>query len=180
MTRPYIFVKLDAELEAELVELLVCYDLCEIDDISAWRMLTEGAAEPVPKILLIDCNVRHDSESERVNKAPGRSCRAPHYLVSHQNHQFHNGREGPRPPPPTRRKGHVHCPYAFQCFLTGSAENNIAHVKRLVQHVDMRNPDPGPSRYTSLAWAAVCGSEDTFDYLLGAGHDDEELSKVRH
>ncbi|KAH7105573.1 ankyrin [Auriculariales sp. MPI-PUGE-AT-0066] len=56
-------------------------------------------------------------------------------------------------------------------------ENNLAHVKRLVQRVDMRNPDPGSSRYTSLAWAAVCGSEDTFDYLLASGHDDEELSK---
>lgn len=43
----------------------------------------------------------------------------------------------------------------------------------------MRNPDPGPLRYTSLAWAAVCGNEDVFDYLLSNGHDDEELSKVR-
>ncbi|KZW04106.1 ankyrin [Exidia glandulosa HHB12029] len=56
-------------------------------------------------------------------------------------------------------------------------ENNLAHVKRLIQRVDMRNPDPGPLRYTSLAWAAVCGNEDVFDYLLQSGHDDEELSK---
>lgn len=41
----------------------------------------------------------------------------------------------------------------------------------------MRNPDPGPLRYTSLAWAAVCGSEDVFEYLLSNGHDEEELSK---
>lgn len=42
----------------------------------------------------------------------------------------------------------------------------------------MRNPDPGPERYTSLAWAAVLGHEETFEYLLQMGHDDEELSKV--
>ena len=42
----------------------------------------------------------------------------------------------------------------------------------------MRNPDPGPKRYTSLAWAVVEGNEDTFEFLLNAGHDDEELSRV--
>ena len=57
-------------------------------------------------------------------------------------------------------------------------ENNLALVKRLVQRTDMRNPDPSQERYTSLAWAAVCGCEDTFEYLLSMGHDDEELSKV--
>ncbi|CAG8475241.1 1974_t:CDS:2, partial [Acaulospora colombiana] len=41
----------------------------------------------------------------------------------------------------------------------------------------MRNPDPAPARYTSLAWAAVCGCEDIFEYLLLMCHDDEELSK---
>jgi len=41
----------------------------------------------------------------------------------------------------------------------------------------MRNPDPAPRRFTSLAWAAVLGHEETFEYLLSAGHDDEELSK---
>ncbi|KAG9053273.1 hypothetical protein FS842_008409 [Serendipita sp. 407] len=41
----------------------------------------------------------------------------------------------------------------------------------------MRNPDSGGSRYTSLAWAAVCGHEDVFEFLLSMGHDDEELSK---
>lgn len=51
-------------------------------------------------------------------------------------------------------------------------------MKRLIQRTDLRNPDPGPSRYTSLAWAAVCGHEETFEYLLQMGHDDEELSKV--
>ena len=43
---------------------------------------------------------------------------------------------------------------------------------------DIRNTDPGPSRYTSLAWAAVHGHEEIFDYLLNMGHDEEELSRV--
>lgn len=42
----------------------------------------------------------------------------------------------------------------------------------------MRNPDPGTKRYTSLAWAAALGHEETFEFLLTAGHDDEELSRV--
>lgn len=56
-------------------------------------------------------------------------------------------------------------------------DNNLSLVKRLVQRTDMRNPDSVASRYTSLAWAAVCGCEETFEYLLLMGHDDEELSK---
>ncbi|KAH7887636.1 ankyrin repeat-containing domain protein [Phlebopus sp. FC_14] len=56
-------------------------------------------------------------------------------------------------------------------------ENNLFLVKRLIQRTDMRNPDPAPKRYTSLAWAAVLGHEETFEFLLTAGHDDEELSK---
>ena len=44
----------------------------------------------------------------------------------------------------------------------------------------MRNPDPSMRRFTSLAWAAVLGHEDIFEFLLYAGHDDEELSKVSH
>jgi ankyrin repeat protein len=44
----------------------------------------------------------------------------------------------------------------------------------------MRNPDSGPRRYTSLAWAVVEGNEDMFEFLLNAGHDDDELSRVRH
>jgi ankyrin repeat protein len=43
----------------------------------------------------------------------------------------------------------------------------------------MRNPDPGPKRYTSLAWAAAEGNEEMFEFLLDAGHDDDELSRVR-
>ena len=58
------------------------------------------------------------------------------------------------------------------------SENNLFLVKRLIQRTDMRNPDPAPKRYTSLAWAAVLGHEDTFEFLLTAGHDEEELSKV--
>ena len=44
----------------------------------------------------------------------------------------------------------------------------------------MRNPDPTNKRYTSLAWAAVLGHEETFEFLLSEGHDDREYSKVRH
>lgn len=58
------------------------------------------------------------------------------------------------------------------------AENNLFLVKRLIQRTDMRNPDPGAKRYTSLAWAATFGHEETFEFLLTAGHDDEELSRV--
>lgn len=43
----------------------------------------------------------------------------------------------------------------------------------------MRNPDPTHKRFTSLAWAAVLGNEETFEYLLNAGHDEEEHSRVR-
>lgn len=42
----------------------------------------------------------------------------------------------------------------------------------------MRNPDPAPRRLTSLAWAALLGHEETFEFLLAAGHDDRELSRV--
>ena len=42
----------------------------------------------------------------------------------------------------------------------------------------MRNPDPTYRRYTSLAWAAALGHEETFEWLLSAGHDDAELSRV--
>ena len=59
------------------------------------------------------------------------------------------------------------------------SENNLFLVKRLIQRTDMRNPDTAPRRYTSLAWAATLGHEETFEFLLSAGHDDEELSKVR-
>lgn len=63
--------------------------------------------------------------------------------------------------------------------LRSFQDNNLFQVKRLIQRTDIRNPDPGPRRYTSLAWAAVLGHEETFDFLLVEGHDDEELSKVR-
>ncbi|TFK43416.1 ankyrin repeat-containing domain protein [Crucibulum laeve] len=56
-------------------------------------------------------------------------------------------------------------------------ENNLFLVKRLIQRTDMRNSDPTYRRYTSLAWAAVLGHEETFEFLLSAGHDEEELSK---
>ncbi|CUA70079.1 Protein phosphatase 1 regulatory subunit 12B [Rhizoctonia solani] len=56
-------------------------------------------------------------------------------------------------------------------------ENNLFLVRRLVQRTDMRNPDPGPSRFTSLAWAAVLACEEVFEFLLESGHDEEELSR---
>jgi uncharacterized protein len=59
-----------------------------------------------------------------------------------------------------------------------SLENNLFLVKRLIKRTEMRNPDPNTKRYTSLAWAAVCGHKETFEYLLSQGHDDDELSKV--
>lgn len=62
--------------------------------------------------------------------------------------------------------------------LTG-AENNLFLVKRLIQRTDMRNSDPASRRYTSLAWAAVLGHEETFEFLLSEGHDDYEYSRVR-
>jgi hypothetical protein len=62
------------------------------------------------------------------------------------------------------------------CF--GATENNLFLVKRLIQRTDMRNPDTAPQRYTSLAWTAVLGHDETFEFLLGAGHDDDELSRV--
>ena len=57
-------------------------------------------------------------------------------------------------------------------------ENNLFLVKRLIKRIDMRNPDPNIKRYTSLAWAAILGCEETFEFLLSQGHDDEEFSKV--
>ncbi|PSS35449.1 hypothetical protein PHLCEN_2v1604 [Hermanssonia centrifuga] len=56
-------------------------------------------------------------------------------------------------------------------------ENNLFLVKRLIKRTDMRNPDPMDNRYTSLAWAAELGHEETFEFLLSAGHDDHEVSK---
>ena len=53
-------------------------------------------------------------------------------------------------------------------------------VKRLIKRTgDMRNPDPTHKRFISLAWAAVLGNEETFEYLLNAGHDEDEHSRVR-
>ncbi|CAE7228706.1 unnamed protein product [Rhizoctonia solani] len=56
-------------------------------------------------------------------------------------------------------------------------QNNLFLVRRLVQRTDIRNPDPGPSRFTSLAWAAVLACEEVFEFLLESGHDEEELSR---
>jgi hypothetical protein len=76
-------------------------------------------------------------------------------------------------------KGLFHVDLTSSLMTPLCTENNLFLVKRLIQRTDMRNPDPGPKRYTSLAWAAVLGHEETFEFLLTAGHDDEELSRVR-
>lgn len=67
---------------------------------------------------------------------------------------------------------------ASRSIYVPSLENNLFLVKRMIERTDMRNPDPSTRRYTSLAWAAILGHEETFDFLLNYGHDDEELSKV--
>lgn len=64
------------------------------------------------------------------------------------------------------------------CSYYGVLENNLFLVRRLIKRTDMRNPDPTHKRYTSLAWAAVLGHEETFDFLLSSGHDERERSKV--
>jgi hypothetical protein len=48
---------------------------------------------------------------------------------------------------------------------------------RLRYKTPLRNTDS--QRLTSLAWAALSGAEETFEWLLlDAGHDDDELSRV--
>jgi uncharacterized protein len=64
-------------------------------------------------------------------------------------------------------------------FLFPRIDNNLFMVKRLIQRMDMRNPDPEHKRYTSLAWAAALGHEETFEFLLNSGHDEREPSRVR-
>ena len=99
----------------------------------------------------------------------------------------------PSPPPPWQRRTHPPAfagqygvcppllpPGSRSCSPhLASAENNLFLVKRLIKRTDMRNPDPYNKRYTSLAWAAVLGHEETFEFLLSSGHDDHEYSKVR-
>ena len=69
-------------------------------------------------------------------------------------------------------------PSRLTSLTCGFAENNLFLVKRLIKRTDIRNPDPYNKRYTSLAWAAVLGHEETFEFLLSSGHDDHEYSKV--
>lgn len=68
----------------------------------------------------------------------------------------------------------------YVCLLCSKhcPENNLFLVRRLIKKTDMRNPDPTHKRYTSLAWAAVLGHEETFEFLLSSGHDERERSKV--
>lgn len=60
------------------------------------------------------------------------------------------------------------------------ADNSVFLAGRILRRNPelLQNPDPGPSHFTSLAWAAVCANEETFDFLLNYGHDDEYLSRV--
>ena len=64
------------------------------------------------------------------------------------------------------------------CSRERFVENNLFLVKRLSKRTDLRNPDPTHKRFTSLAWAAALGHEETFEYLLSMGHDDREISRV--
>lgn len=58
-----------------------------------------------------------------------------------------------------------------------SQEDNLALVRRLVVKSDMRNADR--NMHTSLSWAAICGNEELFEWLvIDGGHDDDELSRV--
>ncbi|KAL7424761.1 Target of rapamycin complex 2 subunit avo2 [Cryptotrichosporon argae] len=55
-------------------------------------------------------------------------------------------------------------------------DNNVALLSRLQHKVDLRNTDR--ARLTSLAWAALEGSLEVFEWLLlDYGHDDQELSR---
>lgn len=59
------------------------------------------------------------------------------------------------------------------------SENNLSLVQRLQRKTSIRNTDS--QRLTSLAWAALSGAEETFEWLLlVAKHDDEELSRVSY
>lgn len=51
-------------------------------------------------------------------------------------------------------------------------------MKRLLKRIDINTPDSDPRRYTALAWAAICGSEETFLYLLDTPVEDLETSRV--
>ncbi|PFH52833.1 hypothetical protein AMATHDRAFT_172880 [Amanita thiersii Skay4041] len=53
-------------------------------------------------------------------------------------------------------------------------ENSLFLVKRLIKKTDIRNLDYAPRRFTSLAWAAVLGHDEIFEFLLAAGHDGED------
>lgn len=56
-------------------------------------------------------------------------------------------------------------------------ENDLSLVQRLRYKTDIRNTDA--NRLTSLSWAAICGNEEVFEWLLfDARHDEEELSRV--
>lgn len=65
-----------------------------------------------------------------------------------------------------------------QWFRPSDFADPLRLKSRNARGFDIRNADPGPGRYTSLAWAVVYGHEEIFEYLLNLGHDEEELSRV--
>lgn len=68
---------------------------------------------------------------------------------------------------------------SFLIQMSFSSSLDPLRLKNRQTHgFDIRNADPGPGRYTSLAWAVVYGHEEIFEYLLNLGHDEEELSRV--
>lgn len=72
-------------------------------------------------------------------------------------------------------------PIPHGILTINSPDDNVFLASRILRRNPalLQNPDPGPSRFTSLAWAAVCANEEMFVYLLSCGHDDEYLSRVR-
>ncbi len=65
----------------------------------------------------------------------------------------------------------------WDCAVLAS-DNKVTLLQRLQHKTDLRNTDR--NRLTSLAWAAIEGSLEVFEWLLlDYGHDDQELSRVR-
>lgn len=68
--------------------------------------------------------------------------------------------------------------FCLDMILQIVPDNNVDLVMRLRYKTDLRNADD--QRLTSLSWAVYTASEDVFEFLLmDAGHDEDELSRVR-
>lgn len=146
--------------------------------------LLEGVTRDRFSLLLlawaVHCLPVQSNLSSPITVTPFHPLRPTSPLVPH-------GREGCFCPPPQGRERFVlsltHASPASRLTSLCRLENNLFLVKRLIKRTDMRNPDPYHKRYTSLAWAAILGHEETFEFLLTSGHDDHdyshEYSKVR-